>query len=112
MQLTPLHITRKILAFFLTALLVFVQLVKLVHHHPDQSRHYASLQHQGLHDPQLLSSHACDICDFQLATAAAVPDFISTPDILSSPYKTQSAFITTWCSGIQQAHANKGPPAV
>lgn len=112
MHITPLHITRKILAFFLMALLVFVQLVKLVHHHPDQSRHYAPLQHQGFNDPQWQASHACDICDFQLATVAAVPDFIATPPILSSPYNTQSAFITTWCSGIQQAHANKGPPTV
>ncbi|QJB39376.1 hypothetical protein HF324_16515 [Chitinophaga oryzae] len=103
----PFDITRRLLAFMLMALLVFVQMVKLLHHHPANSQGYMT-QH---HEQQVHTSHACDICDFQLAKDATVPDFLSTPQLLSTPYTTLSVFTADWHPGVQQVQAGRGPPA-
>ncbi|MBC9911733.1 hypothetical protein [Chitinophaga varians] len=110
MHPTPFHITRRLTAFFLMALLVFVQMVKLLHHHPATAQGYTT-HHHGLNDQQLQTSHACDICDFQLAKDATVPDFISSPPLLSIPYITFSFITANGHPGAQQVQANRGPPA-
>lgn len=106
----PFDITRRLLAFLLMALLVFVQMVKLLHHHPANSQGYMT-QHHGQQEQQVQASHACDICDFQLAKDATVPDFLSTPQLLSTPYFTLSFFTADWHPGVQFVQAGRGPPA-
>lgn len=107
MHPTPFDITRRLLAFLLMALLVFVQMVKLLHHHPANGQGY-TMQHHG---PQVQASHSCDICDFQLAKDATVPDFLFTPQLLSTPYITLSVFTADWHPGVQQVQTGRGPPA-
>ncbi|NML41062.1 hypothetical protein HHL17_27965 [Chitinophaga sp. G-6-1-13] len=107
----PFDITRRLLAFFLMALLVFVQMVKLLHHHPATGQGYTTHYH-GLNDQQVQASHACEICDFQLAKDATVPDFISSPQILSIPYISFSFFTANGHPGAQQVQTNRGPPTV
>ncbi|SJZ65677.1 hypothetical protein SAMN04488128_1011089 [Chitinophaga eiseniae] len=103
----PFDITRRLLAFLLMALLVFVQMVKLFHHHPANGQGYMTLHH-GL---QVQTSHACDICDFQLAKDATVPDFLSTPQLLSTPYITPSLFTADGHPGVQSVQTGRGPPS-
>ncbi|NLR66573.1 hypothetical protein HGH92_19845 [Chitinophaga varians] len=106
----PFHITRRLLAFFLMALLVFVQMVKLLHHHPATGQGYTTFHH-GLNDQHIQASHACDICDFQLAKDATVPDVVSSPPLLSTPYITFSFITANWYPGAQQVQAGRGPPS-
>lgn len=110
MHSKPFDITRRLLALFLMALLVFVQMVKLLHHHPATGQGYTT-HHHGQHDQQVQVSHACDVCDFQLAKDATVPDFISSPQLLSTPYTTFSLITANWYPGEQQVQDSRGPPA-
>jgi hypothetical protein len=103
-------LVRKLLAFFLMAVLLFIQGVQLLHRH-----HYTPLKSSAVSsglDKFTRSAHACAICDYHLAKDAELPHATVSLQALPYHYIVYSFRQPIKYAGLLQAHTNKGPPVV
>jgi len=95
----------KLPAIALTAVLFFVQGVKLLHRHDYAKTHPCAGHH-------LAAAHYCAICDYHLSKDAELPSVTATLPPLSYQYITYTFRPSPAASGMVYVHANKGPPAM
>lgn len=106
----------KLLSYFLLAVMLFVQAVKVGHTHATAGYHVISVKPAtttGDIIPVLTdgNAHHCNICDYEL-TKDAVPmhslSFLPLQQQIAVRYKFLH---TRFLAVIHQAQANKGPPS-
>jgi len=104
--LSRVHI-RRTLSILAMVLLIFVQMVKVLHKH----HHYEIAWHDNT-GHHLQPSHDCAICDYHLLKDAVLPGNISLPKILSTTYSYLTFQTTGQFNGEIQISAGRDPPSV
>jgi hypothetical protein len=110
MQFLRHILIRKVAAFLLMAMLLYIQGVQVFHRHD-----YTPVKHQKttqLPGHLVKANHSCAICDYHLAKDAALPAAqVILPSLCYYPV-TNTFRPSAPHAGLQYTQANKGPPAL